>query len=695
MHDRALATFYNARVNWYRKLLVVLPSLAICAASLANPNPNAQQRRNATGYQPAQMGTWVSDEKFRYRDGTNWLEFDAKRKTISASEAPSGTRVGGRRRPGVARGRQATTVTSPNNDFTATCDGYNVTISQKSTGKTIPITQDGNASTRIKYGTASWVYGEELDQHEAMGFSPDNRFLWLYRFDESKVIDFPTLERQTDFQPKVSMEPYPLAGAPNPTVDLLVYDLKSSSLKTVPVRPGPFNNEIGHLIYSVQWSAVANKLLFLRTNRVQDVAELCSYDTNSDSVEVVDREEAPGGWIEPMGIVDFADGAVPGKLLIRSEASGYFNWYWLDIAKHKRTAITQLSADVQRIVRFDLKKREFWFVAAGLKHPMRHQLWHVKFDGSNLKQVTSDDRHHSVSVSPNGDYVADLSETVNQAPKLSVIRQDGKLVKDLLDSSVAADLMSRSELISVPTADGNTSVYVRVSKPVPFDPAKAYPVMMSVYGGPLPPSGSAPSDRFVVPSAWNANGYATVEVWGRGDDGRGKSFRQAICRKLGQLEIDDMATAAIRARDFAWIDGSRIGIEGTSYGGYASLMAILRYPDVFRAACSCSPVTDWRHYDTIYTERYMGLPDQNEDGYRAGAATTYTNNLKGWLMLYYGTADDNTHPTNTIHMVRALQRAQKTFELQIGPDQGHSGLSWPRMVEFFKDRMGSEPKNQQ
>ncbi len=670
-------------MNRHRELIV----LGVLFAQLAHAGP--QQDR--TQYDPVRMGVWVSNEKFRYRTGRTWFEFDARKKSLVESVAPDATGPGGNRRGGPARGRQAASTTSPNGDWVASCDGYNVWLKQNSTGKTTPVTTNGSQSARIKFGTASWVYGEELGQREAMGFSPDNRYLWFYRFDESKVIDFPTLERQLEWQPSVSYEPYPLAGAPNPVVDVWVYDLQTGATTTVPVRPGPFDAGVGHLVYSIRWADTPGTLMFLRLDRIQSTSELCSYNMNSRALEVLDREHVEAGWVEPTGIQDYASGAVKGKMLLRSEASGFYNWFWLDLKKNQRAPITALPVDVQRLMRLDTGKKLLFFTAAGAKNPMRHQLWSVKFDGSGLRQLTSDDFYHSVSVSPSGDYFADIAETTYQAPKLSVAKSDGTVIKELARSVVPKTYENCAEMMLVATSDGKDAVYVRVNKPVPFDPTKKYPVLMSVYGGPGLPSGQAPADRFATPNAINAMGFATIDVWGRGEEGRGRVFRQAIFRRLGQLEIDDMATAAMSARRFTWIDSTKVAIEGTSYGGYAALMSILRYPDVFAAACACSAVTDWRHYDSVYTERYMGMPDDNAEGYRLGAATTYASNLKGSLMLYYGSGDDNVHPTNTMQMIRALQRAQKFFEVQVGPDQGHSAVSRTRMMEFFTQRLGIAP----
>ncbi|MBL8961812.1 MAG: S9 family peptidase, partial [Gemmatimonadetes bacterium] len=186
-------------------------------------------------------------------------------------------------------------------------------------------------------------------------------------------------------------------------------------------------------------------------------------------------------------------------------------------------------------------------------------------------------------------------------------------------------------------------------------------------------------------------GFLVVSLDSRSAGGRGKRFLDAIYLKLGTVEIDDQAAGvrALWARPY--VERGRAGIFGSSYGGYASALALLRHPDVFAAASASSSVTDWRHYDTIYTERYMWIPQENAAGYDAGSAMTQVDKLKGRLMLYYGTADNNVHPNNTMQLIQALQRAGKSFEVQVGPDAGHTALRTDRMMEFFIEQLVLRP----
>jgi dipeptidyl-peptidase-4 len=209
-----------------------------------------------------------------------------------------------------------------------------------------------------------------------------------------------------------------------------------------------------------------------------------------------------------------------------------------------------------------------------------------------------------------------------------------------------------------------------------------------VYGG---PASAATSERFTLPSATTEYGFLVLTLDSRAVPGMGKRTLDSIYLKLGQTEMDDMAAGVKALWNRPYFDKDRVGIHGSSYGGYSAAMEILRHPDVFAAASAASPPTDWRNYDTIYTERYMWIPEENKEGYDAGAAMTYVNNLKGRLLVYYGTADNNVHPSNALQLIKALQQAGKSFEVQVGPDQGHSNVNQQRMMEFFIENLVMKP----
>src|SRR5579871_5576296 len=227
-----------------------------------------------------------------------------------------------------------------------------------------------------------------------------------------------------------------------------------------------------------------------------------------------------------------------------------------------------------------------------------------------------------------------------------------------------------------------------LSKPSHFNPNRKYPILVTIYSG---PETSSAHETFSLPSALTELGVLVASFDSRGGDGRGKRFKDAIYGSLGVTEIDDQAAGLHALCQRPYVDSARTGIFGTSYGGYASVMCLLRYPKLFQAACGASSVTDWRNYDSIYTERYMWIPQENKEGYDIGSAMTYSKDLKGRLLLYWGTSDNNVHPSNSLQLIQSLR--SKSFDIMVGPDQGHSGVNANRMWEFFVDNLILNPNS--
>lgn len=240
-------------------------------------------------------------------------------------------------------------------------------------------------------------------------------------------------------------------------------------------------------------------------------------------------------------------------------------------------------------------------------------------------------------------------------------------------------------------ADGKTRLFGQISFPSNFDPLKKWPALVSVYGGPA--SGSnIPTENFVLPNAMAEYGFLVVSLSSRTAPGMGRRVLDAIYLKLGVTEVDDIAQGIKSLWPRPYFDKDRVGMYGTSYGGYTAATMMLRHPDVVAAASASSPPTSWYHYDSIYTERYMWIPQENKEGYEAGNAVNFAQNLKGRLLLYYGTADNNVHPNNAMQLIKALQEAGKSFEVQVGPDTGHSGVNTQRMMEFFIENLVMRPE---
>jgi dipeptidyl-peptidase-4 len=632
---------------------------------------------------------WADDGRsFEYDREGRRFRFDldtGQAVDVGASEVGGAGR--GRFGGGPARGRQFEEAESPDGTMRAFYRDRNLWIGRADGTEERAVTHDGSEEERIKYGTASWVYGEELNQRTAMWWSPDGSKLAYYRFDESGVQDYYLQMDQTEVQSTLDIEAYPKAGTTNPEVEVYVYDLTTGETRQIDVRDGqPLTDDVvGHYVYAVEWSPDGRELTFNRTNRRQNVMEFTACSPDTGACRVVVREEWPTGWVDNHPARRYlADGR---RFLWISERTGFANVYLYDLTGRLLATLTEHPFEVASIVRVDEDAGVVWYMARSGDNHMKLQLHRVRLDGSGDVRLTDPAFNHSVQVAPDGRHFVDVAQTHDQAPVSRLLDADGEVVAELATSDLSrfqALGLKPVEMFTFPAADGVTELHGMLHRPSNFDPSRRYPLLVSVYAG---PATNGARETFTPPNPLTEYGFLYVTLDARSAGGRGKRFLDAIYGKLGVVEIDDLAAGVRALGERPYVDGGSVGIFGTSYGGYASAMAILRYPDVFRAASASSPVTDWRHYDTIYTERYMWTPQGNTVGYDQGACMTYADNLKGRLMLYYGTADNNVHPSNMMQLIAALQQAEKSFEVQVGPDRGHSSINRDRMMEFFIENL--------
>ena len=718
----------------HRPLQFLVRSAVAVTAGIAlfGTQPTAQDRlRTMPGYERFQQVsadsrdavrsgaltvTWKDPATFEYSvDGKRYtydVPSKAATETGTAPAEPTGRGRGGRGGVGQpARGRQFDSAESPDKKFRAVYRDRNVYIVDTATNVETAVTTDGSVAGRIKNGTASWVYGEELAQRTAMWWSPSGTKLAYYQFDESKVPDYFLQLAQTKLQSTMDVEAYPKAGADNPVVELFVYDVASRTSTRVDVRGGkPFTNDVvGHYVYRVAWSPDGSELLFNRTNRRQNIMEFTAANPATGTTRVIVREEWPTGWVENSpGITWLQDGR---RFIWESERNGWTNFYLYDISGTLITPLTtHTTFEAASLIKVDESAGHLFYTARSGDNHLKLQLHRVGLDGKGDVRLTDPRFHHTIGscvtaaaaaagplpgagscgISPDNRHFVDVYQTHNVPPATRLVDATaGKVVAELAKSDLTKFEqigLKKAEMFTFTAADGKTTLRGVLHFPSNFDPAKKYPALLAVYGGPASASNTA-RETFVAPSPLTEYGFLVINLDTRASPGMGKRMLDSLYLKLGQTEIDDMAAGIRSLWSRPYFDRARVGAYGTSYGGYSSALLMLRHPDVLAAAAASSPVTAWNHYDSIYTERYMWIPQENSAGYDAGSAMTYAKDLKGRLLLYYGTADNNVHPSNSLQLIQALQAAGKSFEVQVGPDLGHTGVNQNRMMEFFIENL--------
>jgi dipeptidyl-peptidase-4 len=522
-----------------------------------------------------------------------------------------------------------------------------------------------------------------------MWWSPDGRKIAFYRFDESRNEDYYLAVEQTKLQDRLSAVRFNMAGTPNPEVELMVYNLDTGKTSQIDVRSGqPFDNStVGHYVYDISWSKDGAELIFHRTNRRQNIMELCAGDPASGASRVIVREEWPASWTDNSPPIRFLD---DGKRFIwTSERTGWKNYYLYELSGKLLATLSNHDCDVGDIVRVDEKNGKLFYMAHDGDNPLKLQLHCVGLDGQGEKRLTDPAYFHSANVSPDGRHFIDTAQTHDSPPATNLLDADGKKIAELAQSDMAGfDKLGlrRVELLKFKAADGQTDLYGMLHLPSNFDANKKYPLLVSVYGG---PDTVGAHETFALPHPLTEFGFLVASFDSRTANGRGKRFKDAVYLKLGRVEADDQAAGVKSLWERGYVDRERVGIFGTSYGGTMSAMCILRYPEVFHAACACAALTDFRNYDTIYAERYMWIPQENKAGYDSACIMNYAENLKGRLMIFFGSSDDNVHPANSLQLIQALQRAGKSFDVQVGPDQGHCAIDFSRMMEFFCENLST------
>ena len=653
----------------------------------------APKIRNSVKLVPRIYNWDVNSASFEYNFNGKRLKFDVTsgKTTEVEDHVQTNRRYNYSDRP--QRGRQYASSNSPDGQYKAYTKNRNMYISSIDGSNEIAITTDGNEVTQKKYGIATWVYGEELGQITAMWWSPDSKKIAFYRFEEKDADMYYVLYDQVKIQDSVEVEAYPKVGADNLPVDVMVYDLDTKQLTLLDTRNGkPYDDgALGTYLYGMDWTPDGKEFLFHTTNRKQDVMEYKAADPTTGKTRTIVQEKwLPSFTKNTPELQVLNDGQ---HFIWASERNGFNNYYLYNWDGTLLNSITNHNFEVNRILKIDEADRLLYYEARSGNNHMKMQLHRVNFNGTNDIRLTDPAYHHDVTISPNGEFFVDVSQTHNIVPFTTLINAQGTKVAEILESdkSTFETLgLNTVEVFKFTSADGVTELHGMLHFPSNFDPNKKYPLILANYGG---PATNAFRETFTMPNPLTEYGFLIANIDGRNVKGRGKELLDQLYGNLCIVEMDDFAEGIKSLYDRPYFDKDHVGVYGTSYGGTTAAASLLRFPNTYHAAVANSAVTDWRNYDTIYTERFMNLITNNKIGYDASNLMNYAKDLQGELMIYFGTSDNNVHPSNSLQLIKALQNAGKSFEVQVGPDRGHTAMNRERMMEFFIEHLVLDNNN--
>ena len=594
-------------------------------------------------------------------------------KPAATKSRPSKSRVG--------RALQRVEEPSPDGKWTAEFRENNVWLvpGKDNSGKEIQVTKYGNE--RLRYGTGCWVYGEELDQDEAMWWSPDGNKLVFYEVDEKHMRDYHLTTNNTSLYTELKTVRYPKAGDPNPKVGLFSYDMESGEATRFKIPA----EDPEQYVYNIRFTPDGSEILFNRTNRQQNELTVFAGNPSTGEVRIV-LEENQETWQNNSPTMRFLDDGQ--RFVWETEANGWKHFQLRHLDGRMLNSLSDVAEyPCGSIKSIDEEAGYFYYTAYSDENPYNLQLHRTKLDGSQHVRITTSPLNHtSTFIAPDHNTVVAIREAADTPPDSVVYdAATGREISVLAqgDTKKAEELgLSPAELFSFTADDGKTEIWGVLQKPSNFSVDRKYPLLVDVYGG---PGSRGISNRYAPTNPTCEMGYVVAKIGNRGTVGRGKAFESATYLKLGGADLDDQAAGVKFLGRRPYIDGKRVGIYGHSYGGYMSALALLRYPDVFQVAVSGAPVTDWKNYDTIYTERYMQTPQINAEGYKFGSCETYVENLTGKLLLVHGLVDDNVHPSNTWQLIKQLQDKDKRFDLMVYPGAAHGIGSTYRALrwEYF------------
>ncbi|HLN52072.1 MAG TPA: S9 family peptidase [Lentimicrobium sp.] len=596
-------------------------------------------------------------------------------------------------------GKQQLATFSPDGKKVAFVRENNLFIVNLLNVKETQITNDGKLNEIIN-GAPDWVYEEEFEFNKAFTWSEDSKRLAYMKFDERKVKMFnmtmfkgskPAIEENANY-PSNTQFKYPKAGEDNSIVSVLIYEIESGNTSHVNI-----GTEIDQYIPRIMFTKDPTMLAVLRLNRMQNKLEILGVNTETNQTKVIYTENNKY-YIDESNF-DNIKFQSDGSFIITSEMNGWTHLYKCDINSGKISQLTNGAFDVTAYYGFDPINKLHFYQAAAIS-PMQREIYSIKSDGTGTKLISKSKGTNNAQFSDSFRYFILTNSSVKDVPEYSLCESNGKLIRILESNKELSEKLENyrfryKEFFKIHTSEG-IELNAYAIYPPNFDPEKKYPVIIDQYSGPNSQT-VLDSWSFDFDDCMAQEGFVIVSIDPRGTGARGEAFRKVTYLQLGKFETIDMIESAQYLAQLPWVDSKRIGIWGWSYGGFVSTSCMLKGNGIFNTGVAVAPVTNWRYYDNIYTERFMRTPQENPEGYDENSPLYFADKLQGNLLLIHGTADDNVHVQNTLELSEQLVQANKQFDIMVYTNRNHSIYGgntrvhlYTKILRYFKENLLSK-----
>lgn len=561
----------------------------------------------------------------------------------------------------------------------------NLYVLNVSDGRTRELTTDG--STDLLNGKLDWVYGEELAYREtkrSFEWSPDGKEIAYLQLNDAPVHQYP-LTRFLQYKATVFYQRFPQAGGANPIAEMRLVNANGRGK----IRVYKLSHGAEYIVPAFDWTPDSSAVCFLTMNRDQTRQVIHLWNGKTDSQPVVETDPYWINNVEPPQFVDHGK-----EFLWLSERDGWNHLYLYTLGGKLIKKLTSgdwlLDHPVfEDVPTYQVDRAGGWvYYESTDPDPRERQLYREHLDGSDFQRLTHQHGTHALTLSPDGRYLIDRFSSITTPPVVRLLDSNGTRLAtiDKPANHLSDYELGTTQFVTLKAADGSP-LYARLVKPPNFNPHQKYPVVVYVYGG---PGFQIVRNRWGVTSWMDQlladHGYLIWSMDNHGSSGRGHAFETVIYKDMGKHELADQLLGVKYLKSLPYVDPSRIGIWGWSYGGYLTLYTLTHAPDVFKCGIAGAPVTDWHYYDTIYTERYMRTPKDNPEGYRESSDVLAAGNLRAKLLIIHGVADNNVHLQNTINFIQALVKARIPYQLYLQPGQKH-GFTSPVAIRYLNQRM--------